>query len=180
MSYGNGLGDIGGLYRNPIYYQKGSGLGLGSLFLGLSKYLIPILTKTGRALSKQAIKTSKGVIGDMAATAMGRSNKSVRQILSDQGSEAISELSDKVIRGLKRKLNTQSGSGRKRIKALTRVKKQTSVLPKLKRKRRVRKKQKKKKTKKPRRKTKSKKKKTTKRGKSSKKPNKKRILDIFT
>lgn len=173
MQYGDGLGDIGTIYRNPVYYQRGSGLGLGSLFLGLSKYLIPALKQTGRALTNQALKSGKGVIEDIASTAMGRSNKSLRQILSDQGSDAITELSSKAIRGLKRKLNTQSGSGkRKRIKAVTRIRKQASVSGTTKRKRRRKAVLSKKK---PKRKRKAKVKATSRR-----RVKKKRVLDIFT
>lgn len=148
MLYGKGQGDIGILYRNPVYFQKGSGLGLGSLFLGLSKYLLPALKKTGEVLTSQAIKSGKGVIGEMANTAIGRSNKSIRQILSDQGSEAINNLSGEAIRRLKRKLGTQDGSGRpsKRIKTLRKIRKQNSSTKTIKRKRSVTKKQKKKKT----------------------------------
>lgn len=176
MQNGKGVADIGVLYRNPIYFQRGAGFGLGGLFLGLSKYLIPVLKKTGEALGKQAIKSGKGIIADMANTAIGRSNKNLRQILSDQGSEAINDLSNKAIKGLKRKLSTQIGSGRppKRIKAARTVKNRRSVSSSLKHKR-CRRVSKKKVVKKSKRVVK--KKRTIKR--KSEKRSKKRILDIF-
>lgn len=175
MQCGQGVGDIGTLYRNPVYFQRGSGFGLGSFFLGLSKHLIPVLKKTGEILTNQAVESGKGIIGDITATAFGRSNKSLRQILADQGSDAISNLSNQAIRGLKRKLGTQLGSGRgpKRIKTLRRTKKRRIVRPTAKRKRRVVRKKSKPKSKK----RKVTKKKTTKRKSLIRR--KKRILDIF-
>lgn len=184
MQGGGGLSDIGDLYKGPIYIQKGSGFGLGGFFSGLYKYLIPMLKKTGQALAEQAIKSGKGVVGDVASTAIGRSNKNIRQILSDQGEEAINNLSKKTIRGLKRKLGTQSGSGvmgfnrlTKRIKASRKSKKRNSISSTTKRRRRVRQKPKrgKKKKKKTIRGRKNKQRQSPKRKRISKK----RILDIF-
>lgn len=168
QQFGLGLADLGQIYRAP--YRVQSGYGVGGFLLGLSKYLIPVIKKTGRILGEQAINTTKGILSDMGSTAIGRSNKSIRHILSDRSADAINNLSDKAVRNIKRKLGTQTGSGVNVPMHIKRAKKRKPAsIPSAGKKRKHKQANRKKKQIKP-------KKKRTKR----KKTQKKRVLDIFS
>lgn len=63
----------GPLYKAPIYYQKGHGV--GGLFAGLAKFLLPILKDTGRALGRQSIKTGKAIVSSYFLTRKSKQNQ---------------------------------------------------------------------------------------------------------
>lgn len=103
---GKGLSDIGPLYRSPVLYQRGSGI--GSFFSGLFKNLKPLMASGLEALKDQSIKSSSAILNDI-----GR--KPFKEILKEQGKVAVKDLTDKGINKLKR-MNEQRGGRRKHIK----------------------------------------------------------------
>lgn len=57
---GNGLSDIGRIYRRKRFYQNGRGI--GSLFGGIMKSLRPIFKSSVKALGKQSYRVGKDMM----------------------------------------------------------------------------------------------------------------------
>lgn len=99
--YGGSLSDIGPIYKSPVFYQKGSGV--GSFFTGLFKYLKPAISSGFDALKHQSVRTGKAIINDVGS-------KPLKEILKEHGKIAVQELAEKGINKLKR-MRKQSGGG---------------------------------------------------------------------
>lgn len=157
---GGNLADIGEVYRSPLIYQRGKGI--GSLFSGLLRYLQPVFTSGAKALKQQALKTGKAILQEVGS-------KPITNILKEQGKAAAQELAQKCIDKLFDSMGGADANSRMLIKRRNPF--ATLHLPSaFKRKRRSKSKKSPKKTVK---KTKSKR-------KLIKKPKKgKRVLDIF-
>lgn len=103
---GRGLADIGPLYKGPLIYQKGSGI--GSFFSGLYKHLKPFLSSGLEALRDQSIKTGSAILSEVGA-------KPFKEILKEQGKIAAKDLTERGVNKLKR-MSNQTGGRRKNIK----------------------------------------------------------------
>lgn len=97
---GGNLNDIGELYRSPLIYQRGRGI--GSFFSGLLRYLQPIVSSGAKVLKQQAIKTGKAILEDAAS-------KPMKDILREQGKAAAQELAQK---GINKLFDHMDGAGR--------------------------------------------------------------------
>lgn len=98
---GGGLNDIGPLYSSPRYLQQGRGV--GSFLGGIFKYLRPLLYSGLNALKKQTLKAGVNVLNDLG-------KRPFKDILTQQGKQAVDELTEKGMRKLQR-LSEQSGNG---------------------------------------------------------------------
>lgn len=102
---GGNLTDIGELYRSPIIYQRGRGI--GSFFSGLLKYFQPLVASGAKVLKQQAIKTGKAILEEGGS-------KALKDILKEQGKAAAQELTQK---GINKLFDSMDGAGnRKPIK----------------------------------------------------------------
>lgn len=104
---GAGLSDIGPLYKTPVFYQRGSGI--GSFFSGLFKHLKPLVSSGIDALKNQSLKTSSAILNDIG-------KKPFKEILKEQGKVAVKDLTEKGINKLKRMNEQKGGSRKKHIK----------------------------------------------------------------
>lgn len=105
--YGGSLSDIGPIYKSPVFYQKGSGV--GSFFTGLFKYLKPAISSGFDALRHQSMRTGKAIINDVGS-------KHIKDILKEHGKIAVQELAEKGINKLKRMCKQSGGGGAKKRK----------------------------------------------------------------
>lgn len=101
---GSGLGDIGILHRGPLIYQRGRG-GIGDFFSTVIRTLRPLVTSGLSALKDQSLKTGSAILRDIG-------QKPINNILQEQGSLALQQLTEKGLKKLKRTM--QSGKGIKR------------------------------------------------------------------
>lgn len=99
---GSGLSDIGPLYRQPLFHQKGSGV--GGFFTTVLKYLSPLAASGLTALKEQAIRSGKEILSEIGS-------KPFKDILQDRGRQAVSDLTVKGLDKLKRAASRQKGSG---------------------------------------------------------------------
>jgi hypothetical protein len=60
---GEGLADIGAIYRGPPFVQHGHGV--GSIFSGLIRYMKPLFFSGMSALKDQSLKTGQAIIRDL-------------------------------------------------------------------------------------------------------------------
>ncbi len=93
---------------NGMRYQRGAGI--GSVFSGLFRSLLPVAKSVGRAVGKQALSTGAQVAADALA------GHNVGQSLEQHGREAASALLNKGVRKLnkpKKKRRRQTGHGRR-------------------------------------------------------------------
>lgn len=98
--FGRGVEHIGPLYHSPYLIQHGRGI--GNIFGGLFRHLLP-LAKSGLSLLRdQTIKTGRDVIHDVLA------GKTIRDSLYDQTQNAVGSLAQRGINKLKK---MQSGRG---------------------------------------------------------------------
>lgn len=104
LQSGGNLVDIGELYRSPIIYQRGKGI--GSFFTGLLRYLQPLFSSGAKVLKEQAIKTGKAILKEAG-------NKPINDILKEQGKSAVEELAQK---GINKMFGGAGGSNRMLIK----------------------------------------------------------------
>lgn len=119
---GSSLADIGGLYKSPIFYQRGRG-GIGNFFAGIFKYLNPLISSGFSAIKNEALKSGSAILSEVG-------KKPMKTILKEQGQIAVNNLTE---RGLNKIRKMQKGSG-KRIKR-GRVSKRNHSVVKRKRKR---------------------------------------------
>lgn len=104
---GGGLSDIGPLYKSPVFYQRGSGI--GSFFSGLFKHIKPLVSSGIEALKSQSLKTSSAILNDIG-------KKPINEILKEQGKIAVKDLTEKGLNKLKRMNEQKGGSRKKHIK----------------------------------------------------------------
>lgn len=157
---GSGINDIGPLYHNFRFVQRGSGF--GSFFGALYNFLKPVIISGAKVLRNQAFKTGKDILLDLGS-------KPLKDVLQEHGVKAVDELQSKLARKF------QSGSGLmfsaaaikkaqrkryKRVKSTQKLKQSATKRKKVKTSRKINKKSLRKKT-------------------SKKKSTKTRVLDIF-
>lgn len=99
--YGDGLADIGQVYRAPTRIQRGRGI--GSVFAGLWKTLKPLALSGLKVLGKQALKSSGNIIDEMTT-----GKKNLKRVLIDEGERAMGDLTTKGFNKIRR---TQTGDG---------------------------------------------------------------------
>lgn len=99
--YGDGLADIGQVYRAPTRIQRGRGI--GSVFAGLWKTLKPLALSGIKVLGKQALKSSGNIIDEMTT-----GKKDLKRVLIDEGERALGDLTAKGFNKIRR---TQTGDG---------------------------------------------------------------------
>lgn len=99
--YGDGLADIGQVYRAPTRIQRGRGI--GSVFAGLWKTLKPLALSGIKVLGKQALKSSGNIIDEMTT-----GKKNLKRVLIDEGERAMGDLTTKGFNKIRR---TQTGDG---------------------------------------------------------------------
>lgn len=102
---GSGISHIGSLYISPRIVQQGRGI--GSFFAGLYRYLKPMFVSGINAIKNQALDSGKAIINDF-----GR--KPLRNIMEEQGRDAILNLTNKAVNKVSQKF--QKGSGKNNIK----------------------------------------------------------------
>lgn len=176
--YGSGMTDIGRIYRGPFFSQRGRGV--GDIFNGFLRYLTPMFRSGMHEIKKQGIKSARQVLDEISAI-NSNNNKTLTDILREQGKLAASELALTGINKLKRKLKDKtSNQGGMGVLDMTNTAAATFSAPRSMRIKRPRRPKKKvvlkKPLKRPRAKPKKGKKKTVKR---RRKKTKKRYLDIF-
>lgn len=110
---GRGISDIGNIYKSPGFYQTGRG-GIGSFFSGLFRNLKPLVSSGFSALKEQSIKTGKDILSEIG-------QKPFKQILKEQGKVAATELTQRGIAKLKRKMQKGQGEKRKKKSTIKRV-----------------------------------------------------------
>lgn len=101
-------GGIGMVYHSPQVYQRGRG-GVGNFFSGLFQRLQPLMRSGLTAVKNQSLKTGSAIMNDLAE------NKNIKNVLKEQGLNALNDLKERGLNKLKRKLN-QDGDGVKHIK----------------------------------------------------------------
>lgn len=99
---GQGLGDIGHVYKTHGFYQRGRG-GVGSFFSGLYRFLKPLVSSGFSVLKDQSIKTGKDILSEIG-------QKPFKQILKEHGKNAANELTQRGLEKLRKKM--QKGSGK--------------------------------------------------------------------
>lgn len=102
---GGSLSDIGEIYKSPLIYQRGSGI--GSFFSALFRRLKPVVT----TLAQQAVKTGQAIIQDKNIN-----NKSIKDILKEHGRVAVQDLAQK---GINKVFDNMGGAGIKRPNPFT-------------------------------------------------------------
>lgn len=106
-------GNIGQLYRTPLYIQKGRGL--GNLFRGVQRlygviapYLKPYLRKAGIALGGETQRLASQVLQNFGTEPIGK-------ILRKEGKKSLMNLTEKAENKLKElRSGLQQGSGRRK------------------------------------------------------------------
>lgn len=101
---GSGLGDIGVLHRGPLIYQRGRG-GIGDFFSTVIRTLRPLLSTGLNVLKDQSLKTGSAILRDIG-------QKPINNVLREQGTLALQELTEKGLNKLKKTM--QGGKGIKR------------------------------------------------------------------
>lgn len=88
---GDGLSDIGSVYKRRKYPQ--SGRGIGSIFSGIMKSLKPILKSTAKVVGKQSFKTGKAVLKNLGKQTLKENlrnhGKLMLAALAQKGSDQI-------------------------------------------------------------------------------------------
>lgn len=102
---GGGVKHIGPLYSQPLFIQRGHGI--GGFLVNILKYLTPLAREGWNALKDQGYKTGRNVIHDL----IGR--KPLDQILKDQGKQAVLDLTEKGLHKIQETMK-QTGKGIKR------------------------------------------------------------------
>lgn len=100
---GGGLADIGGLYRAPVFIQRGRGV--GSFFAGLWKYIAPLAVSGLKTIGKQSLKTGADVLSDLAE------GKNLKSTLREHSHQAAKDLAKRGINKLRTLHEEQSGRG---------------------------------------------------------------------
>lgn len=102
---GNGLHNIGPLYRTPRSgYQRG--YGIGSFLSNIAGFLRPYAMKGLESLARQGYKTSKSVIDDLVE------KKPLSEIVRNRSKEALLGLTEQGIDTIQRKMKKrQAGAG---------------------------------------------------------------------
>jgi hypothetical protein len=100
-------------------YQRGGGL--GNIFRGIFRFLLPIAKKAGKAVGKQALRTGSQIASDVVA---GEDLKKAVNRRSKTGASALLKKAAKKVgqKGGRRKKSTIKGGKKK--KRVTRKKKQ--------------------------------------------------------
>ncbi len=83
-------------------YQRGSGI--GSIFKGLLRFILPIAKSAGQTLGKQALKTGARIATDVAE------GRNFGEALAQHGAEGVEEAVKKITTR-KRKAEPQKGKG---------------------------------------------------------------------
>lgn len=104
---GQGLADIGAIYKSVPILQQGRGI--GSIFTGLTRFLKPFFINGIDALKDQAKTTGLNILKDIG-------NKSLQDILKEQTIATAQGLADKAVNKVKRKMQDGSGKSIKRKK----------------------------------------------------------------
>lgn len=104
LQQGTAHQDIGRLHHQPIYLQRGSGI--GGVFATLIKYLTPLASSGLSVLKEQAIRSGKNILDDIST------QKPFREILKDRGREVVSDLTHKGIDKIRRVVNSKQSGGR--------------------------------------------------------------------
>lgn len=99
---GRGLSDIGVLHRSPLVLQQGRGV--GDFFSAVFRTLKPLLSSGLNTLKDQSIKTGSAILADLK-------QKPLKDILKEQGTAALQELTEKGLSKIKRNMQ---GKGIKR------------------------------------------------------------------
>lgn len=100
---GAGLHNIGKLHYQPVYLQRGAGL--GGFFTKLFTYLQPLAASGISALKDQALRTGKEILNDLGE------KKSIKSVLKTRGREALNDLTVRGLDKLKKEVGKQRGSG---------------------------------------------------------------------
>lgn len=99
---GSGIHEIGALYSQPRFSQRGAGV--GGIFQKLFQYLKPLLMSGLNLLKEQGIKSGVNVLSDLSSGAP------LSQVLKTRGKEIVTGMRDKIVSGM------QGGSGRVRAR----------------------------------------------------------------
>lgn len=102
LKRGAGIRDIGKLHYQPLYYQRGAGI--GGFFSKLYSYLTPLASSGLSVLKEQAIRSGKEILNDLGT-------QPIQTILKNRGRQAVSDLTIKGLEKLKKEVNKQRGSG---------------------------------------------------------------------
>jgi len=105
--YGHGLGGFSG-----TRYQRGAGI--GSIFSGLFRSLLPVAKSIGKAVGKQALRTGAHIASDALE------GRDIGEAFAERGKEGASALLKKGVKRLNKRSN-QSGSGGPRRKKARRI-----------------------------------------------------------
>lgn len=113
---GRGINDIGPLLQFYPTIQRGRGI--GNIFGSLFRYLKPVLSSGWDLFKKEAVNTSKNILGDIASGAH------IKEAVIDQGKSGIKNLRKSMVN----QLHSMYGGRRKSIKRRSVPKKQHSEL----------------------------------------------------
>lgn len=94
--------EFGDLLRLPRVYQRGRGI--GGVFSSFWKYLQPLLMSGAHLLKDELIGTGADIL----------QGKKLPDILRDRSTNVIDSARNKVVNKVVNKINTMTGSGRKR------------------------------------------------------------------
>lgn len=123
---GRNLQSIGKISKNKRIYQRGYGAlcnksyyvknnqygrGIGSIFLGLSRFLIPLLQSSYRAIKDEALSAGSDILQEV-------SKKGIDSIVKDRSRKAVQNLKDKAVQKLDTMMSG-SGNGCKKRKTAT-------------------------------------------------------------
>jgi len=105
-----------------VPYQRGSGI--GSIFKGLFRMILPLASRAGKTLGKEALSTGLNIAGDalggknIGMATKRRVRKGARKIVK-KAKTALRQSGNGISRKRKRKTTSQGGKRRKRRKTTT-------------------------------------------------------------
>ncbi len=104
-------------------YQRGAGI--GNVFRGLVRFLLPVAKTVGKSLGKQALRTGAQIASDLAGGA------TLEQTVKSRGSQALKTMGKKAVGKKRKKRKTTKGQKGKglgaRPKSINKTKKGTTT-----------------------------------------------------